>query len=286
MKAGFIALAVACSVLPPALASAQGVSREDCFPIERLSSRLRQRSEELLLTALDNEALYTFVGDLKPMSSFVEFRLPLGELDLTPLETTRQALTAWRCGDEIYADVRHFAQPHEDRLYAEGAVWNRRLLAELIGRYTPFFARFGLTPSAHPMEATLAVEYASGLDRFRGYGYLYGYPDYAVSFFTEAQSEQIRGGRRVERDVVSVPTYARPAGAYAWAVARGHQENDADRNLKRRAAAVLADYRARRERYIGERKPGVVALLRDWFDDGQGRCAPRNASLVALRDAK
>jgi len=276
MTTRLLALALVCLLLP-AMARAEGVPREECFPTERLSPQLRQQSEALLLSALDNEALYTFVGDLKPMSSFVEFRLPLGELDLTPLETTRQALAAWRCGDEIYADVRHFARPHEDRLYAEGAVWNRRLLAGLFARHRDFFARFGLTPSAHPMEVTLAIEYDSGLDRFRGYGYLYGYPDYAVSFFAEAQSQQMRGDRRVDREVVSVPTYARQAGAYAWAVARGHLENDADRDLKRRAAAVLADYRARRERYIGDGKPGVVVLLRDWFDDGQGRCSVANA---------
>ena len=101
---------------------------------------MRARSEALLLKALDSEALYTLVGGLKPMSSFVEFRIPLDDLDLTALERTRQALAVWRCGEDIYADVRHFAEPHVDRLYAEGAVWNRSALGRLLERRASFFA--------------------------------------------------------------------------------------------------------------------------------------------------
>ena len=53
-------------------------------------------------------------------------------------------------------------------------------------------------------------------------------------------------------------------------------ENEADRRILAKAKAVLDDYRGRRERYIGEGKPGVVELLRDWFCDG--RCDPARYS--------
>jgi hypothetical protein len=53
-----------------------------------------------------------------------------------------------------------------------------------------------------------------------------------------------------------------------------HVENEADRKILAEASSVLADYRRRRERYIGDGKPGVIELLRDWCDDGTGRCDP------------
>jgi hypothetical protein len=208
------------------------------------------------------------------MSSFIEFRVPREDPDLDEIEKTRRALAAWRCGPYFYADVRHFKEPHGDRLYAEGAVWNLLALERLIAERTSFFSRYGLTPSAHPLEVVLAIEYDETVARYRGYGLLYGYPDYAVSYFAEAEATRERTDRRVARDFFSVPTYARAEGAYAWAVPRGHAENEEDRRFLEKASTVLKDYRNRRERYIGTGKPGVVELLRDWYDDGAGRCDP------------
>jgi hypothetical protein len=235
---------------------------------------LRALSETLLLRALDNEALYTVASDLKPMSGVVEFRIPTGSLDLSEIEKTRRALRAWTCGDAFYADVRHFREPHGNRLYAEGAVWNLPALGRLLEAKRTLFSRYGLTRSAHPLEVVLAVEYDETVARYQGYGYLYGYPEYAVEYFAAAEIERARTDVRAERDFVSVPTFARPEGAYAWAVPRGHVENEADRDILARAKAVLEDYRRRRERCVGEGKPGVVELLRDWLDDGAGRCDP------------
>ena len=50
-------------------ASRSGVPRAECFPAANLPAELRAKSEEMLLRALDNEALYTLVGGLKPMST-------------------------------------------------------------------------------------------------------------------------------------------------------------------------------------------------------------------------
>ncbi len=208
------------------------------------------------------------------MSGVVEFRVPIETLDLSEIERTRQALRAWTCGDAYYADVRHFREPHGNRLYAEGAIWNRSALERLLEKRKALFSRYGLTRSAHPLEVVLSVEYDGTVARYQGYGYLYGYPEYAVEYFAEAEIARERTEARVERDFFSVPTFARPSGAYAWAVPKGHVENDADREILSKAKAVLLEYRRRRERYIGEGKPGVVELLRDWFDDGTGRCDP------------
>jgi hypothetical protein len=208
------------------------------------------------------------------MSGVIEFRVPLASPDLSEIEKTREALRAWTCGDFFFADVRHFHEPHGDQLYAEGAIWNRPALERLLEERSAFFSRFGLTRSAHPLEVVLSVEYDETVARYRGYGYLYGYPEYAIEYFADAESLRARTEERVARDFFSVPTFARPEGAYAWAVPKGHVENDTDREILRKAKVVLEDYRKRRERYTGEGKRGVVELLRDWFDDGNGRCDP------------
>lgn len=166
----------------------------------------------------------------------------------------------------------HFLRAPPRPALCRGAIWNRPALERLLEDRAAFFAPFGLTRSAHPLQVVLTVEYDETVARYRGYGYLYGYPEYAVEYFTEAETTRVRTEERVARDFFSIPTFARPEGAYAWAVPKGHVENDSDRKILEEARAVLED-RKRRERYIGEGKPGVVELLRDWFDDS-GRCDP------------
>jgi hypothetical protein len=59
--------------------------------VERLALDIRALSESLLLSALDNEALYTIASDLKPMSGVIEFRVPLETLDLSEIEIIQAA---------------------------------------------------------------------------------------------------------------------------------------------------------------------------------------------------
>jgi hypothetical protein len=246
--------------------------------VERLPAELRGRSETLLLRALDNEALYTLVSGLKPMSGFLELRIPLKDPDRSELDKTRRAVLAWRCGPSLLAEVRTFEEPHQERLYAEGVVFDRPSLERVIDRHRSFFARFGINSTDVPIDVVTAVEYDHGVARYEGYGYLYGYPDYAVRFFADAESRRARTGERVARDIVSIPTFARQKGAFAWAVPVGHVDNEEDRQIVVRAAEILEEYKKRRRVYIGEGKPGVVELLRDWYDDGSGRCSPDNAA--------
>jgi hypothetical protein len=129
------------------------------------------------------------------------------------------------------------------------------------------------------MEVLMAVEYERSSARNGGYGFLFGYPENAVRFFVESVDHEEWTGEFVERDFYSVPTFSRPTNGFVWAVPKGYAETENDRNIKRRALAVLEEYKSRRARYIGEGKPGVVALLRDWFDNGHGKYSPRFAKV-------
>jgi hypothetical protein len=269
-------------VLSPVLA--QGVRRAECFPVEKLPPELRAKSEALLLKALDTEALYTIVGGLKPMSSGVaSFQFSVVNPDLKKIEETRQMLATWRCGDTLYADVHHFAKTFVDpktkdeMRFAEGVIFNRTAAAAALTRRPEFFAPYGLTASAHPLEILMAIEYSAPGPRWRGQGYLFGFPDYAVDFFVNAGTEQEKTGQFVKRDFYSIPVFSGGERRFVWAVPAGHQERDEDRAIKQKAEQILAEYKLRRARFIGTGKPGVIHLLRDWFDDGRGVCSLTNA---------
>jgi hypothetical protein len=256
-----------------------------CFPVEGLLAEERPLAEALLLKALDGEALYTLIGDLKPMSSgFASFRVSASEPtpeELANLETQRRLLSAWTCGETLYAGLHHFAAVHEGRRYIDAVLVNRPLLRKVLGDRVGFFGGFGLTGSSHPLEVLLAVEYSAQPVRLRHYGHLFGYPDHAVDFFVTAAVSQASDGKFVERDFLRIPTYRMVDGRspFVYAVPKGHSPNSVDRAMAERAAVILAAYQQRREVWVGEGKPGIVAMLRDWFDDRKGNCSPTQAML-------
>ncbi|MGQ9896474.1 MAG: hypothetical protein ACUVR8_02790 [Acidobacteriota bacterium] len=242
----------------------EGTGPSDCFSLDGLPPEQRRRAEALFLAMLDSEALYTIAADLKPMSSgYAHFQFEVHTPDLTDIETTRTLLAHFRCGERFYADVLTFTAVYDGKRHAEGVVFNRAALERALRAHPSYFAPFGLTPNAHPMTVLQIVEQAEQAARWRGYGYLFGYPDAAVDFFVAAGTSQAATGKFVERDFRHIPTYARATGGFTWAVSKGSMETDEEKRLRARALAVLDDYRARRARLIGEGKPGVVALLRE-----------------------
>jgi hypothetical protein len=276
--ARFATLACLLWIAAPAHSQIAGPCAQ-CFPLESLPPDVRALSERLLLEALDNEALYTLAGGLKPMSSVPRlFQFSVEAPDLAEVDQIRRALQAWRCHGEIRATVHHFHKIHEGKRSAGMVVFHQPRLAEVLAAKSSFFAPFGLSPHADPMEVLTTIEMEEQPIRLRGQGYLFGYPDAAVEWFVAADAHQRATGQFVARRFLSFPTHVRQERGVVWAVPEDHQETGQDREFAARAAAILAAYRERRARYVGDGKPGVVALLRDWYDDGRGRCSPRHAS--------
>lgn len=257
----------------------QAVPPSLCFPIESLPAEDRAPAEALFLQLMDSEALYTVIGGVKPMSSgFVSLRLPASSLESAPADAVRRQLEAFRCGDGVFATLHHFARLFPDRdskvveRFFEGAVIHRAGLRRQIEAHKSFFVPLGLGIFSHPLEVLMAIEFAEAPTRFRGLGHLYGYPDYAVDFFVSAGRQQALSGIFVARDFVSMPTFARAERGVVYAIEKGSQEREIDHQFRARLAAILADYQKRRATYIGEGKPGIIALLRDWFCQS-GSCA-------------
>jgi hypothetical protein len=239
---------------------------------------LEAERDALLLAMLDEQALYTLASDLKPMSSGGwNARVALDAPDLAGLERTRLLLAPFREGDEFgadfYADIQVFATPHEGRRSVEAYVINRRALRDMIARYPEFWAPLAITPTTHPAEVLATVERLPRLERFRGYGYLYGYPRYAVDFFVQAAEEQQRLGQRepIPRDFRQVPTYSAQSGQFVYAVAKGEPVRAEDEEILRRAGAVLEEYRKRRAHWVRDDGRGAMDLLRRWRRESRAR---------------
>jgi hypothetical protein len=259
---------------------------EECFPFERLPQRLQSRASDLLLSALDGEALYTIAADIKSMSSgFYSAQVTVANPDLRDVDEIRQILQSWTCGGEIDAMVHPFAAVYEGKRPLDATVFNRPALRQMLARHQAFFAPYGLSPASNPAVALMAIEYDTTTARLRGYGYFFGYPDYAVDFFVRAADEEKATGAHVARDFVSLPT-VRGDRRFVYAAPKGHSLNAEDRALRSEVEQVFAEYRARRARHIQRgSSAGVLALVREWFDDGRGDVRPSNASKRASTPA-
>jgi hypothetical protein len=258
--------------------------RSECFPFEKFSPEKRKVAEELLLKALDSEALYTIVSDLKPMSSGftnfqTEIRIPRDEKKaeerrntLAKINDTREILRHFKCGENIFSDIYHFAKSFEGKRFSDAVMFNRSNLSAMLKSKSAFFERWAITENSHPLQVLYAVDYDETGARFGGYGYLFGYPDYAIRFFVQAADEEDFSGKFVERDFFSNPTFSSPKNGFVYAVPKGQTETEVDKTLKTKAMKIFEDYKTRREKYIGEGKKGVTEMIRDWLCNEKKTC--------------
>lgn len=227
-----------------------------------------------LWRALDGEALFTIAGGLKPMSGgFWQTWIDVAEPELGEVRRVRAELAEWR-SDALWADVHVFDQVHDGRRAASAYVMDREAVAELMVEHRAFFAPYGLAPDTHPAEIVAVVERMPKLDRHRGQGLLFGYPEHAIEFFVRAEDERESGGEVVKRRFVQIPTFGAETGRFVYAVPEGHPDNEEDRELRDAAARVLARYRELRAACVkaGEGPVAdVVEALRREFAGARGR---------------
>lgn len=202
----------------------------------------------LLVTALDREALYTLVGGLKPLSTgFWHGKVDVATSDTAEIVRVRRALAPLRSAT-YYADVQVFATAHDGTRHIEAYIVHRASLAAMIQREAPFWSPLGITPCTHPAEVVAIVDRLPKADRWRAYGLLFGYPNYAIDFFVEANELAKATGTEVgpgkDREFYHVPTASGQQGQFTWAVPLGHIERDEDRAIRQRAETILTAYRS------------------------------------------
>jgi hypothetical protein len=267
----------------PSTRGSTATSDAACFPIEALSDSDRVFTDRILLEMSDREALYTLADGLKPVSSDVrdlQLRIAptLDSAKLRDLDRLWRASAALRCG-EIGVFVQVFTAPWRARdssvmRSTSLVLYHRSAIQSLIRRHSAFFGQLGVSESADPQAVVGAVENAPRAERWRGYGYLFGYPDEAVDFFVRAGVESDSTKQFVPRDFRRVETVHKYAevrdgpkvhSAFVYAVPKGAGESDGDRALRAAAAPRYVRYLALRSRFIRSDSTGAALLWRSWY---------------------
>lgn len=234
--------------------------------------------DALVLEMLDGEALYTVAGGLKPVSSgFWQASFAVDSPDLGPLEAVRATLALPELGPDLVAGVQVFAEVHDGHRHVQAFVAHRPALRALLASEAAFFGPLGLGPGADPFEVLCTVERLPRLERFRGYGLLFGYPRAAVEFFVAAAAEEDRTGELPPREFVHIATFGAEQHRFVWAAPPGHVADAEELALRAAAAPILARYRAQRERFTHGESIDALALLRSVVHDVRPKPPPRPA---------
>ncbi|TJZ51836.1 hypothetical protein FAZ15_20015 [Sphingobacterium olei] len=238
--------------------------------------------DSIIQKGLEGEALYTLMADIKPMSSVATFAFPLSNSDSTKrleaslvhkdslyyLDRVRQIQEALNCID--LPDLKFVLVPYRN-MYSKPRILQISVLRiskldSLLVAKQDFFGQYGFSAGADPAVVVTVNEYEKKYERLRGYGYLFGYPDYAVDFFVKAFHQSDSTGQHVNRKFFRIPTFEREQGNFVYAYPVDHVPAAIDSTLYKRSLPVLAQYKQIRDNYMNaDSTIRGYALLQDWI---------------------
>lgn len=244
----------------------------------------QQLIDSILQSGLDYEAIYTLLGNIKPMSSVKLYRFPLANSDSTKqtsahivdgkkhrasldrLYTVQQALNRLDFPDLKFVLIPYKSAQDSVRMLQLSVV-RISTLDSLLRAKEEFFGQFGLVPGVDPATAVSTIENADRYERYRGYGYLFGYPDYAVDFFVESASESFKTKKLLPRKFFQIPVYGREAGSFTYAYPENHTPTLAvDSAIYYRSEKVLEEYKKIRNNYLNaDSTVRGYQLLQDFY---------------------
>ena len=224
--------------------------------------------DSILQTGLDRDAVYTLMGRIKPMSSLKLYRMPLANTDsakrsspnivdrtqkgryLDRLSRVQKAVNEIRLPDLAFVLIPYRA--HQDSIRTiQLSVVRVSLLDSLLKAKESFFGQYGLVPGTDPATVVATIENAGIYERYRGYGYLFGYPDYAVDFFVEASHTHRDIQQPTPRNFFNIPTHQSKEGYFVYAYPKDYEPSrEVDSLLYHRSTKVLETYEKLRDRYL------------------------------------
>ncbi|EGK00288.1 hypothetical protein [Dysgonomonas gadei] len=241
--------------------------------------------DSVLQIGLDNEALFTLLGDLKPMSSLVTFNYPIANNDSTKVSSSKilDRSIHGKYLDRLYAIVKAinkssipdlqlvlipYQTPQKKNRILQLSVVRKSSLDSLLKAKEEFFGQFGLVPGTDPNVVVSTIECSDKFERWRGYGYLFGYPDYAVDFFINAFLETESTGKFVERNAFRIPTYSMPEmGNFVYTYPKEHTPTaEVDSAIYYKGVHILDNYRTLRNKYMNaDSTVQSYKLLQDFY---------------------
>ena len=228
---------------------------------KKMTTNERQLADSIISYALDHEALYTLLDTLKPMSSVQFYRMPVLSINKQQKDSAQQAITVIQkiVTQLSVGEYQFVLNPFErtDSVYRnmEIYVFRKSRLQHLISTHSDFYSKWGITATVNPATVLAITEYESKYDRWRSYGYLFGYPDYAVDFFVAAGKSQDSTKEFVQRDFFAIPVYAGEKGHFTYAVPKGYQTTQTDSLIYNSAMVTLKKYKTIRGKYYSNRSP-------------------------------
>lgn len=234
----------------------------------------RALADTMIGHALDHEGLYSLTDTIKPISSVhffsyavardsthaaLEHRIATNKAALDSI-AIYQRICNQLSNDKVRLVLAPFEQPHKGKRNMEIYAVNMHKFKSKIREYAAFFGQFGITPESDPAQVITIIEYEKKYDRWRGYGYLFGYPSYAVDFFVSAGQSEDSTGEFVKRDFFQIPVYAGRQGHFTYAIPKDQRPGELDSALYNNAVNVLARYKALRGKYVDEKGFNAVKL--------------------------
>jgi len=237
----------------------------------KLSTDEKAIADTLLAYGLDHEALYTLMDTLKPISSLKMYRFPLLSASVSQKDSSLIKLQQLQkvARNMSNKEVEFVVNPYKrvDSIYKNIQLYavRKSRLKSIIRQHKDFYGKLGITEDS-PAETVLSItEYESPYDRWRSYGYLFGYPDYAVDFFVEAGKSEDSTQQFVKRDFFAIPVYARQTGYFTYAMPKGHTPGAVDSLIYHKAGRTLATYKLKRQKYFKSAGFQSVKLWRQSF---------------------
>ncbi len=239
--------------------------------------------DSILERGLDYEALYTIVGEIKPMSSVASFSFPIAntdslkktEGDVLDLRENQKYLDKIEQLQSLvstldYPDLKFVLIPYKwdykGQRTIQLSVVRVSLLNSLLEKEASFFGQFGLVPGTDPAVVVTTIEGCDNYERLRGYGYMFGYPEYAVDFFVDATVIKEQTNKFVERNFFQIPSFTRNDGTFVYAYPKEHTPDKTDSTIYYRAVEVLDQYKEIRGGYLNaDSTLQSVKLLNDFF---------------------
>lgn len=240
-------------------------------PYKKLSIDDKQLADTLIKRVLDNEGLYTVMGRLKPMSSVTELYLNIttGDTlargnrkitdtasdDLKKLKQYQKVVNSLKFGDLKFM-ISPYRMNQKEMRPMQISIHRQSLVDSLIKAEQSFFGQFGFVPGTSAEILVNTTEYEHKYNRFRAYGYLFGYPEHAVDFFTEASISNDKTGVFVKRDFFQIPVFSAAKGHFVYAVPLGYRSTVIDSTILNRAKFSLAVYEQMRKKF--QRNDGSI----------------------------
>ncbi len=203
-------------------------------------------ADSLLSLAFHNEALYSLHGPLKPISTVAQFSMQLDSLTSLPTDSADfyrfmqlQKVANWLSNEKFDFVITPFTRLFNHKRTMQMVVANRQRLVEELHDRKDFWFYWGLVPESSPAVVITVVENAEKYRRFEGYGYLFGYPQYAVDFFVEAARSQDETGEFVSRSFYQMPVYSGQSGRFVYAIPENAEPKPEDLTIRKEAEIIL-----------------------------------------------